>query len=346
MPAPSSSAVPSVTPTPEAVQQAFQLMTGHIVASAVNIAARLALSDRLAAGPRSADDLARETGVDPSALYRLMRALASVGMFEEQADQRFALTPVGAALCEGPVRRMALWIAGEFNFRVYANAMHSVKTSESAVPMTAGVKGPFEAFAKDPELSQVFNDAMTGFSAFIVPAVLEAYDFSGIRTLVDVAGGHGALLSAILQKYPAMKGVVMDLDHVVAGAGPYIQAQGLSDRATAVAGDFFRAVPSGGDAYILKHIIHDWYDDKASQILSNIRKVLPADGRVILVESVIGPGSEAGMGKVMDLEMLVMAGGKERTEAEFRALFDSAGFTLSRIVPTRAPLSIVEGRPR
>jgi hypothetical protein len=343
---PTSSAAPTVKPTPEAVQQAFQLMTGHIVASAVNIAARLALSDRLAAGPRTADDLARETGVDASALYRLMRALSGVGMFEEQSHGSFALTPVGAALCEGPVRRMALWIAGEFNFRVYANAMHSVKTSESAVPITAGVKGPFEAFAKDPELSQVFNDAMTGFSAFIVPAVLEAYDFSGIKTLVDVAGGHGALLSAILQKYPAMKGVVMDLDHVVAGAGPSIQAQGLSDRATAVAGDFFRAVPSGGDAYILKHIIHDWYDDKATEILSNIRKVLPADGRVLLLESVIGPGSEAGMGKIMDLEMLVMAGGKERTEEEFRALFERSGLALARIVPTRSPLSVIEARAK
>jgi hypothetical protein len=342
----STSAVSTVKPTPEAVQQAFQLMTGHIVASAVNIAARLGLPDRLAAGPRTADDLARETGVHGEALYRLMRALASVGMFEEQSDHTFALTPVGAALCEGPVRRMALWIAGEFNFRVYANAMHSVQTSESAVMKTAGVDGPFAAFARDPELSQVFNDAMTGFSAFVVPAVLEAYDFTGIGTLVDVAGGHGALLSEILKKYPEMRGVVMDLDHVVAGATPYIASQGLADRATAVAGDFFKAVPPGGDAYIMKHIIHDWYDDKAAVILSNIRKVLPKDGRVILVESVIPAGNEPGMGKVMDLEMLVMAGGKERSEQEFRSLFERSGLTLTRIVPTKAPLSVVEARPR
>jgi hypothetical protein len=138
----------------------------------------------------------------------------------------------------------------------------------------------------------------------------------------------------------------MDLEHVVAGATPYIASQGLADRATAVAGDFFAAVPSGGDAYILKHIIHDWYDDKASAILSNIRKVLPKDGRVILLESVISQGHESGMGKVMDLEMLVMAGGKERTEQEFRELFDRSGFTLTRIVPTRSPLSVLEARPR
>lgn len=321
-------------------------MTGHIVASAVNIAARLGLSDRLAAGPRSADALARETGVSADALYRLMRALASLGVFEEQDTRAFALTPVGAALCDGPIKAMALWIAGEFNFRVYANAMHSVKTGESAVPITTGLDGPFEAFAKDPELSRVFNNAMTGFSSFVVPAVLEAYDFSGIDTLVDVAGGHGGLLTAIVKKYPSMKGIVTDLDHVVAGAKPMIESQGLADRVTTVAGDFFKEIPRGGDAYIMKHIIHDWYDDKASVILSNIRKVLPTDGRVILVEAVIPPAGQPGMSAVMDLEMLVMPGGKERTEQEFRDLFDRSGFTLTRIVPTQSPVSVLEGRPK
>ena len=346
MSATSTTAAPVVRPTPEAIQQAFQLMTGHIVASAVNISARLGLSDRLAAGPRSADDLARELGVSPDALYRLLRALASVGMFEEQTSRVFALAPVGAALCEGPMRWMALWIAGEFNFRVYANAMHSVKTGESAVPMTTGGDGPFEYFAKNPDLSKIFNDAMTGFSSVVVPAVLDVYDFSGINTLVDVAGGHGGLLTAILKKYPAMKGIVMDLDHVVAGAGPAIDAQGLSGRCTAATGDFFTAVPGGGDAYIMKHIIHDWYDDKASLILGNIRKVLPKDGRVILVESVIPASNEPGLGKIIDLEMLVMPGGKERTEQEFRELFEASGFTLTRVVPTQSPLSVIEARPK
>jgi hypothetical protein len=320
-------------------------MTGHIVASAVNIAARLGLSDRLAGGPRSADDLARETGVNADALYRLMRALGGVGVYEEVAPRTFALTPAGAALCDGPVRWMALWIAGEFNFHVYANAMYSVKTGESAVPETVG-HGVFEHFAKNPELSKVFNDAMTGFSSVVVPAVLEAYDFSGIRTLVDIAGGHGGVLTAILQKYPSMKGILFDLDHVIAGAVPTIQAKGLSDRCTTASGDFFKAVPSGGDAYIMKHIIHDWDDERAAVILSNIRKVLPEDGRVILIESVLPEGNEPGLGKVMDLEMLVMPGGKERTEREFRQLFERAGFTLTRIVPTQSPLSVVEARPR
>ena len=336
---------PSVQPTPEAIQHVFQLMTGHIVASAVNIAARLGLSDRLAQGPRSAGDLARETGVNADALYRLMRALSSLGLYEEMPGRTFALAPAGAALCDGPMRWMALWIAGEWNFRVYANAMHSVKTGESAVPVTTG-NAVFEDFAKDPELSKIFNDAMTGFSNLVIPAVLEAYDFSGITTLVDIAGGHGAMLAQILQKHPSMKGILFDLDHVVAGAAQTLKERGVADRCSTATGDFFTAVPAGGDAYIMKAIIHDWDDEKAARILENIRRVLPKDGRVLLVESVIPSGNEPGLGKIMDLEMLVMPGGKERTEAEFRALFDRAGYTLTRIVPTKSPMSLIEARPK
>ena len=335
----------SVQATPEAIQHAFQLMAGHIVASAVNISARLGLSDRLAKGPRTADDLARETGANPDALYRLMRTLAGVGMFEETSERTFALTPVGAALCDGPVRSMALWIAGEFNFHVYANAMHSVMTGESAVPKTTGNE-VFAHFAKNPELSKVFNDAMTGFSNVVIPAIVESYDFGGIRTLVDIAGGHGAVLTAILKKHPGTKGILFDVDHVIAGAKPKIEAQGLAGRVSTASGDFFKAVPPGGDAYVMKHIIHDWDDEKAALILTNIRKVLPKDGRVILIEAVIPPGNEPGLGKILDLEMLVMPGGRERTEQEFRALFDRAGFDLTRIVPTPSPLSVVEAKPK
>jgi hypothetical protein len=255
----------------------------------------------------------------------------------------FGLTPVGAALCDGPMRWMALWIAGEFNFHVYANAMHSVMTGESAVPKTTGSE-VFEHFARNPELSKVFNDAMTGFSTVVIPAIVESYDFSGIRTLVDVAGGHGAVLTAILEKHPGMKGILFDVDHVIAGATPRIEVQGLAGRVSTASGDFFKAVPSGGDAYIMKHIIHDWDDEKAALILSNIRAVLPKDGRVILLEAVIPAGNEPGLGKIIDLEMLVMPGGRERTEEEFRALFDRAGFTLTRIVPTASPLSVVEAK--
>ena len=207
----------SVETTPEAIQHVIQLATGHIVASAVNIAARLGIADRLANGPRPVAELARDSGVNEDALYRVLRALASLGVFQETSPRTFTLTPAGAALKDGPVRAMALWIAGEFNFRVYANAMHSVKTGESAVPGTVGT-GVFEHFAATPELSKIFNDAMTGFSRTNIPAVLDAYDFGGIQTLVDIAGGHGAMLTGVLARYPSMKGILFDLDHVIAGA--------------------------------------------------------------------------------------------------------------------------------
>ena len=319
-------------------------MTGHIVASAVNVVAQLAIPDRLANGPRTADDLARETGVNGDALYRVMRALASVGVFEERDERTFALTPAGEALKEGPGRAMALWIACPLNLRVHADAMHSLKTGAPAVEVTVG-EGAFAHFAKNPEISRIFNDAMTAFSRVVIPAVLDAYDFSGIKTLVDVAGGHGGVLTGVLQKYPGMKGILFDLEHVIDGARPRIAALGLSDRVTTASGDFFKAVPPGGDAYIMKHIIHDWDDDKSAAILENIRKVLPKDGRVVLIESVIPPGNAPALGKIIDLEMLVMPGGRERTETEFRRLFERAGYQVTRIVPTQSPLSVVEARP-
>jgi O-methyltransferase/methyltransferase family protein len=334
----------SIQSNPEAIQQIFQLMTGHIVSTAVNVVAQLGIADRLADGPRTTADLARQCEVNEDALYRVLRALSSLGVFAEESPRTFGLTPAAAALQDGPVRKLALWIANPFALRVYSNAMHSVKTGEPAVPVTVG-KGVFEHFGTDSELSKVFNDAMTGFSTTLMPAVLEAYDFSGINTLVDIAGGHGAVLSAILKKYSSMKGILFDLDHVIAGANARLEAEGVADRVKTATGDFFKAVPAGGDAYLMKHIIHDWDDDKATVILKNIRAVLPASGRVLLLESVIPVGNEPGFGKILDLEMLVMPGGRERTEEEFRRLFRGAGFELSRIVPTQSPLSVVEARP-
>jgi hypothetical protein len=200
----------------------------------------------------------------------------------------------------------------------------------------------FEYLAAEPALSETFNNAMTGFSQSVVPAVLEAYDFGGIDVLVDVAGGHGAVLTAILQRYPRMQGVLFDREHVVAGAGGRIAGLRLGNRCRVEAGDFFQAVPQG-DAFIMKHIIHDWDDERAVLILRNIRTAMgTARGKVILLESVLEPGNTPDFGKIVDLEMLAMPGGRERTAEEFGALFARAGFTLTRIVPTQSPLSVVE----
>jgi hypothetical protein len=236
---------------------------------------------------------------------------------------------------------MTVWMTDPFHFRVYADMMHSVMTGQPAVEKTLGMPA-FEYFPRNPELSETFNDAMTAFSAVVVPAALEAYDFSGIGVLVDVAGGHGQVLTSILQRYPSMRGVLADLEPVLAGAIPRIRALGLSERVETQVIDFFKAVPGGGDAYIMKHIIHDWDDDRAVTILENIRAVMNPGGRVILLESVLPPGNAPDFGKLIDIEMLLMPGGRERSLEEFRALFARAGCTLTRIVPTNSPLSVIE----
>ena len=318
---------------------------GFIGSAALQTAVRLGVADQLASGPRPIAEIARAVGANEDALYRILRALAVFGVFQEMEDRRFALTPAAEMLrSDRPgVHDMALWITSPFHFRAYAELIHSARTGQPSVEKVIGMPA-FEYLAKDRELSEIFNNAMTSFSAQVVPAALEAYNFSGIETLVDVAGGHGMLLASILQKYPKMRGILADLDHVIAGAGPRLTAMGVADRVQTRAIDFFKAVPEGGDAYIMKHIIHDWDDDRAATILGNIRKALGGkpNGKVILLEAIVPAGNAPDMSKLMDLEMMVMPGGRERTEAEFKALFARSGFKLTRIVPTKSPLAVIE----
>jgi len=349
-----STATPDVEVSPEAAaaQLLNQVATGYMLSAALQTALKLEIADRLTAGPRPVSDLAREAGVTEDGLYRVLRALASVGIFEEQAGASggashvFALNVAGRMLCKGPgsMRDMGVFITSPTHFRVYSELLHSVKTGQPAVQKVTGMP-VFEYFAGQPEFSELFNNAMTAFSAVVIPAVLDAYDFSGIDVLVDVAGGHGEVLTSILRKYPAMRGVLFDLDHVIAGAGPLLTASGAGDRVRTESGDFFKAVPKG-DAYIMKHIIHDWDDPEALTILRNIRTQLEgqSNGRVILVESVIPSDNAPNFGKLIDLEMMLLPGGRERTAAEFKSLFERAGFSQMRIVPTQAPLWVVEAR--
>ncbi len=228
-----------------------------------------------------------------------------------------------------------------FHFRVYAETLHSVTTGQPAVEKVTGMP-VFEYFAREPKLSSVFNNAMTSWSGPTVAAALKAYDFSGIRDARRRRGGHGHVLTSVLRQYPAMRGVLFDLEHVIAGAAPLIEASGVADRVETASGDFFEAVPPGGDAYIMKNIIHDWDDERATPILTNIWNAFEGrrDGRVILLEAVIPPGNQPDFGKLIDIEMLLMPGGRERTADEFASLFDRAGFELARIVPTESPLSV------
>ncbi len=331
----------------KAAQLVMQLATGYIGSAALQVAVKLKIADHIADGRSTTADLARAAGVQEDPLYRVLRTLASVGVFEETSPRTFALTPPAAALRDQPATLypMVLWMCDPFHFRAYADTMHSIETGQPAVEKTVGMP-VFEYFATQPELSATFNAAMVAFSGMVVPAVLEVYDFTGITVLVDVAGGHGGVLSGVLKRYPAMRGILADLGHVIAGARPRLEAEGVADRCETAVIDMFKAVPAGGDAYIMKHIIHDWDDARAGLILRNIRDVLPPNGRVILIDSVVAPGNEPDLAKFIDLEMLVMPGGRERSADEFRALFDANGLELTRIVPTKSPLAVIEGKRR
>lgn len=327
--------------------QMLGMISGFWTARAVYIAAKLGIADRLADQPQTAAELADATGTHAPALYRVLRALASVGLFSEDPTGRFTLTPVGATLrsgVPGSLRAFAISEAGEDHYTAWSDLLYSVQTGKIAFDHVFGVS-VWDYYGSHPENAAVFNESMTGITQMVEGAVLEGYDFSPYRKIVDVGGGHGGLLSAILKTNPQSKGVLYDAPSVVEGAKHRLAEAGLAERCDTVGGDFFKAVPEGGDLYLLKWIIHDWDDDRCLTILKNCRRAMPAGARLLLIESVIPPGDTPSLGKFVDLVMLVMTGGKERTEGEFRELLATAGFRLSRVVPTRSPSAVIEAEP-
>jgi SAM-dependent methyltransferase len=337
---------PISTGGPSASWLALQnLILGKWVSQAVSVAAKLGIADLLKDGPRSCDELARANQVDESALYRLLRALASVGVFKEGADRHFSLTPTAEYLrsdVHGSLRAVATMSGEDWTWRPWGELYQSVKTGERAFDRVFGI-GPFAYLAQNPSASAIFDESMTGWSMQNSAAVAAAYDFSGIGTLMDVGGGHGYLLATILKANPSMRGILCETPEVAEGAKVRIASLGLSDRCRVVAGDFFATIPGGADACILKSVIHDWDDQHATRILQNCRHALKPGGRVLLAEMVIPPGNDPHIGKLLDLEMLIMVGGHERTEAQFGDLFASAGLRLTRIVPTASPMCVIEG---
>lgn len=324
----------------------LQMMTGYWVSQAVYVAAKLGIADLLVDGPVSCDDLATATRTHAPSLQRTLRALASVGVFSEVAPGHFALTPLATLLRSATpdsMRALAIMYAEE-QYRAWGDMLHSVRTGEPAFEHQFGM-GVFEYLAQNPEASAVFNEAMTGWTAQLAGAVVDSYDFSPFGTVVDVGGNQGTLLTAILRSQPRVRGILFDLPHVVAGAEELLTAAGVADRCARVGGDFFEAVPAGGDAYVLAQILHDWDDDRCVVILTRCREVMPDHGKLLVVELVLPEGDEPSFGKWLDLHMLVMASGRERTAAEYGTLFRAAGFELARVVPTPAGASIVEGVP-
>ena len=340
--APHSEAAPAET--------LLHMITGAWVSQAIHVAAKLGIADLVKQSPKTSADLARATGTQASALYRVLRALASAGVFEQDEHGRFHSTPLAACLqTDAPdsLRAIAVMFGEEWHCRVWADIMHSVQTGQSAMKHVFGLNDIFEYFVQHPQDARTFDQAMTSFSAMENPAILQAYDFSRFDVVVDVAGVQGALLAAVLKKHRNLNGILFDLPHVIQGAENYLDTQGIASRCTLVAGDFFQAVPEGGDLYLFKHIIHDWDDGDGVRILKNCHRAMPRHGKLLLAETVIALGNQPSPGKLLDLEMLLCPGGKERTEEEFRQLFQNAGFHLTRIIPTPSPLiSLIEGEKR
>lgn len=326
-------------------QQLLKLCTGYWISQSIHAAAKLGIADHIKAGIRSADALASKTGVQARPLYRMLRALASVEIFAEDAQGNFSLTPMAEELLDrlGSMRAPAIMM-GDEHYQAWNHLLYSLQTGKPAFDHVFG-KPIFEYLSEKPEQAKIFDAAMTGIHGPETQAMVDAYDFSGIGTLVDVGGGNGTLLCTVLKKYPAMKGILFDLPGVVARSKEYIAHQGLSDRCTVAAGSFFETVVPGGDAYLMRHIIHDWNDDQCRTILGHCRKVMPPTGKLLVIDCVLKPGNEPGWGKFLDLNMLVMPGGMERTEKEFRELFAAAGFRLERVVATRSEMFVLESRP-
>jgi O-methyltransferase domain/Dimerisation domain len=324
--------------------QLVQMATAHWVSRIVYVAAKLGLADHLAKGPKSANELAGSTGTHAPSLYRFMRTLAHLGILTEDATHRFALTSVGDALktgAPGSARATILTLASDWMSRGWEHLLSSVKTGKSGFEQSLGMP-LFDWLANHREEASMFSETMVGFHGAEPPTVAAAYDFSGLTTIVDVGGATGNLLTTILGRYPGSRGILYDLPHVVRDAPSLIQLRGLADRVTIEAGSFFERVPSGGDAYLLSHIIHDWTEAQCLTILGNCRREMNSRSRLLIIEMVLPTGDTPHPGKILDMMMLVGPGGQERTEQEYGKLLGKAGLRLTRIVPTASAASVVE----
>ncbi len=330
-------------PPPDAVL--MQMLSGALLQQGICVAAKLGIADLLAVQPQTVAELAIATKTHAVSLYRVLRALAGAGIFAETAEHTFELTPLATVLrsdVPNSIRNFAIMMGENWLWRNYGELMHSVTTGDPAQNYVHGI-GSFEFFTQNAAAGAVFNRAMTSLSQAVVPAIVASYDFSAVHKLVDIAGGHGMLLAEILKANPHMQGVLFDLPSVIDGAGVLLEKEGVRSRVELASGDFFKSVPTGADAYVMKHIIHDWDDERSISILKSIGTAMNQGGKVLIIEMVVPGGNEPSPAKAMDLQMLIMESGKERTKEEYRRLLKAAGFRLTRIVPTKSPYSVIEG---
>jgi hypothetical protein len=328
----------------------MQILTSRWVAQAVGAAAQHRFADILASGARLSSEVAREAGTHPGVTHRLLRALASFGIFAETDPDTFVNTPLSEALREGvpgSLRPMALYSSAPHIVQAWGLLPRSIATGEGAFRHAHGVS-TWDYLGAHPDAAAEFDAAMTSNSQRQVGAILAAYDFGRFETLVDVAGGAGLLLSSVLAKHERLEGVLFDLPHAIAHARALLGAPGASayaSRCKLVAGDAFVAVPEGADAYMMKHILHDWSDEGSLGFLASIHRAARPGATLLVIDSVIEPGNGPQFAKLLDINMLVMTeGGRERTLAEFRDLLQRGGFALEREVPTSAGVSVLEAR--
>lgn len=324
--------------------QLVQMATAYWVSRIVYVAAELGLADRLAEGPMSAEELAGGTGSHPRSLHRLMRTLAGLGILSEDSPGRFILTPLGEALqtgAPGSARSAVLSLGGQYFWRAFEELPHSVATGKTGMEKAWGVP-LFDYLAANPQEASLFSEAMVGIHGREPAAVAAAYDFSVFDTIVDVGGATGHLLTTVLARYERPRGVLFDLPHVVKDAPALIADRGMSDRVRIEEGSFFERVPAGGDAYLMSHIIHDWSEEQCLTILGNCRRAMKPDSRLLIIEFVLPPGDDPHFGKIVDMVMLAIPGGEERTGREYGELLEKAGLRMTRVVPTESEVGIVE----
>jgi hypothetical protein len=337
----------SASELPPPIRISF-LSQGTIIATSLALAAELGIADHLADGPRSSEELAQATSTHPRSLYRLLRLLCSVGVFTEIQTDSFAQTPLSECLRTGVPGSMRSWlrmIGLKVRYHTHAEALHSIKTGEPAFKRVTGMEF-FDYLAAHPDEGEIFNQAMNDMGKVVAAAVAQSYDFSGVGKIIDVGGGHGTLIAAILQKYPQMTGILFDSPHVAERARESIASAGLARRCEVVGGDFFKSVPAGCDAYLLRWIIHNWDHEHAITLLRNCRQAMGASGRLLLIEMVIPKGNDPHPGKFLDFIMLTAQSGQERTEEEYDSLLREVDLRLNKVEPTGSPLSIIEAVPR
>jgi len=320
-----------------------QFFGGSWITQGIYVAAELGIADILAEGPRSVEELAEQTNTHSGALYRVLRALAGVGIFAQNSHRQFSLTPLAELLRSDAAdsqRSLAIMMGAEFH-ETWGMLLHSVRTGEQGFYRRFGMPF-FEYMTEHPERHSIYDAAMVGVHGAETEPVIDAYDFSIFRSVVDVGGGKGLVLAAILNRHPVIQGILFDLPAVAERARAILTSSGLSGRCQIIGGDFFSSVPVGADAYFMRHIIHDWEDNEAIAILRNCREAMNPDGKVLVVETVIPAGNEPCFGKWLDL-MMLLVGGRERTEEDYSRLFSAAGLKLNRVVSTASEVSVIEG---